>query len=258
MEQYSPKSSPRGPPGSQTAPRSQDTTTSTSGTLKTTICLGMGKTPSIVHNRPFYLMKELPPPSERTGATNLMAIHNLEHAYNKFNGKKVKDQLSSFLPNLPGVIDTQGSQDGSSLRSVIEKHRLVPKELVQFTTAQLAGFRLHPGPLPEQYRFMTQSPTKIRKHKQKRRRYRGPFGVSSAPGDSTPEAPQTTEALMAETTELPVALKTKHKKTKKHGDEERRKKKKEKKKKKQKNDTPPPPPVPGPSGIPSPQPAGLL
>ena len=35
--------------------------------------------------------------------------------------KKMKDSLSSFLPNLPGVIDTPGSQDNSSLRGLIEK-----------------------------------------------------------------------------------------------------------------------------------------
>lgn len=46
--------------------------------------------------------------SELTGATNLMAYYGLEHSYSKFSGKKVKEQLSSFLPNLPGVIDGPG------------------------------------------------------------------------------------------------------------------------------------------------------
>ena len=50
--------------------------------------------------------------SELTGATNLVAHHNLEHSYNKFCcGRKMKDQLSSFLPNLPGNIDAPGSVD---------------------------------------------------------------------------------------------------------------------------------------------------
>lgn len=43
-----------------------------------------------------------------TGATNLMAFYGLEHSYSKFSGKKVKEQLSSFLPSLPGVIDGPG------------------------------------------------------------------------------------------------------------------------------------------------------
>ena len=33
----------------------------------------------------------------------------------------MKDTLSSFLPQLPGVIDTPGNQDNSSLRGLIEK-----------------------------------------------------------------------------------------------------------------------------------------
>lgn len=45
---------------------------------------------------------------ELTGAKNLMAYYGLEHSYSKFSGKKVKEQLSSFLPNLPGVIDGPG------------------------------------------------------------------------------------------------------------------------------------------------------
>ena len=52
VEQYSPKTSPRGS-RSPVVPR-QDS----SGTLKTTISLG--KTPAIVHTGPFYLMKDLP------------------------------------------------------------------------------------------------------------------------------------------------------------------------------------------------------
>merc|ERR1719458_64280 len=109
------------------------------------------------------------PRSEITGATNLMASKGLEHSYVKLTTKKMKDSLSSFLPNLPGVIDTPGSQDNSSLRGLIEKPPVVGKELHQLSYVQLAGFRLHPGPLPEQYRFSMQVPTK---KKQKRRKTR--------------------------------------------------------------------------------------
>ena len=49
--------------------------------------------------------------SEVTGETNFMAYHSLEHSYNRYCGKKVKDSLSSFLPNLPGMIDVPGTQD---------------------------------------------------------------------------------------------------------------------------------------------------
>jgi mediator of RNA polymerase II transcription subunit 19 len=93
MENFSPKSSPR---------RLQDS----SGTLKTKISLG--KNPTIVHSGPFYLVKELPEKSDLTGATNLISHYGLEHTYSKFNSKKVKEQLSSFLPTLPCVIDGPG------------------------------------------------------------------------------------------------------------------------------------------------------
>lgn len=45
-----------------------------------------------------------------TGNTNLITHYNLEHAYNKFCGKKVKEKLSNFLPELPGemVVFKQG------------------------------------------------------------------------------------------------------------------------------------------------------
>lgn len=50
--------------------------------------------------------------SELTGSSNLMSYHGLEHSYNKFSGgKKVKEELSAFLPNLPGNIDTPGIED---------------------------------------------------------------------------------------------------------------------------------------------------
>lgn len=52
VDQYSPKSSPRG--ARSPVVSRQDST----GTLKTTISLG--KNPSIVHSGPFYLMKEPP------------------------------------------------------------------------------------------------------------------------------------------------------------------------------------------------------
>merc|ERR1719336_1914891 len=115
------------------------------------------------------------PRSDITGATNLMASKGLENSYVKLTTKKMKDSLSSFLPNLPGVVDTPGSQDNSSLRGLIEKPPVVGKELHQLSYVQMAGFRLHPGPLPEQYRMSMQVPTKkkLKKKKNKEHRQRG-------------------------------------------------------------------------------------
>merc|ERR1711881_801873 len=113
------------------------------------------------------------PRSEITGATNLMASKGLEHSYVKLTTKKMKDSLSSFLPQLPGVIDTPGSQDNSSLRGLIEKPPVCGKELHSLTPLQLAGFRLHPGPLPEQYRYSMQVQTKRKKSKKTKNRHKG-------------------------------------------------------------------------------------
>lgn len=216
VEQYSPKSSPRG--ARSPVVSRQDST----GTLKATIQLG--KNPSIVHSGPFYLMKEPPGESDLTGAVNLMSYYGLEHTYSKFSGKKVKEQLSSFLPNLPGIIDTPGHQDNSSLRSVIEKPPHVGKELRPLSSVQLSGFRLHPGPLPEQYRYMNQTPMKKHKSRHKKHKHKGGEGAGGGGGElSAGEGGG-------------EGHEKKHKKTKRHDDEkERKKRKKEKKRKKQKH-----------------------
>ncbi|KAF6204385.1 hypothetical protein GE061_002726 [Apolygus lucorum] len=214
VEPYSPKSSPRG--ARSPVVSRQDST----GTLKTTISLG--KHPSIVHSGPFYLMKEPPAESDLTGAANLMAVYNLEHTYSKFSGKKVKEPLSSFLPNLPGIIDAPGHSDNSSLRSVIEKPPIVGKELRPLSSVQLAGFRLHPGPLPEQYRCVNQAPSKKHKSRHKKHKHKAdgtPGGGELSAGESGVDTHE-----------------KKHKKQKRHDEEkERKKRKKEKKRKKQKH-----------------------
>ncbi|CAG9865267.1 unnamed protein product [Phyllotreta striolata] len=211
VEQYSPKSSPRG--ARSPVVSRQDS----SGTLKTTILLG--KNPSIVPSGPFYLMKEPPGESDLTGATNLMTYYGLEHSYSKFSGKKLKEQLSSFLPTLPGVIDAPGQQDNSSLRSVIEKPPVGGKELLPLSNIQLDGFRLHPGPLPEQYRYANATPIKKHKNKHKKHKHK----ESGLPSQETAISDTSSETH-----------EKKHKKQKRH-DEEKRKRKKEKKRKKQKH-----------------------
>ncbi|KAM5225893.1 mediator of RNA polymerase II transcription subunit 19 isoform 1-T1 [Hipposideros larvatus] len=159
---------------------------------------------------PFYLMRELPGSTELTGSTNLITHYNLEHDYNKFCGKKVKEKLSNFLPDLPGMIDLPGSHDNSSLRSLIEKPPILGGSFNPITGTMLAGFRLHTGPLPEQCRLMhIQPPKKKNKHKHKQSRTQDPV---------PPETPSDSDH--------------KKKKKKKEEDPERKRKKKEKKKKK--------------------------
>ncbi|ERE69961.1 mediator of RNA polymerase II transcription subunit 19-like protein [Cricetulus griseus] len=113
--------------------------------------------------------------TELTGSTNLITHYNLEQAYNKFCGKKVKEKLSNFLPDLPGMIDLPGSHDNSSLRSLIEKPPILSSSFNPITGTMLSGFRLHTGPLPEQCRLMhIQPPKKKNKHKHKQSRTQDP------------------------------------------------------------------------------------
>lgn len=113
-------------------------------------------------------MTDPPEPSEITGLTNLMSYHGLEHSYNKFSNKKLKEELSALLPNLPGNIDLPGNVDNSSLRSLIERPPITGQEFVPLSHELFAGFRLHPGPLPEQYRVVHQTPQKKKNRKSKK------------------------------------------------------------------------------------------
>lgn len=113
-------------------------------------------------------------------------------------------------------------QDNSSLRSVIEKPPIGGKELLPLSNVQLAGFRLHPGPLPEQYRYLNSTPA--RKHKNKYKKHRHKDNVLATEPSS--QADPTVEPH-----------EKKHKKQKRHEDDksERKKRKKEKKRKKQRH-----------------------
>ncbi|KAJ1074908.1 hypothetical protein K5549_000882 [Capra hircus] len=150
--------------------------------------------------------------TELTGSTNLITHYNLEHAYNKFCGKKVKEKLSNFLPDLPGMIDLPGSHDNSSLRSLIEKPPILGGSFNPITGTMLAGFRLHTGPVRALLgsRLMHMQPPK-KKSKQKHKQSRSQDPVP-------PETPSDSDH--------------KKKKKKKEEDPERKRKKKEKKKKK--------------------------
>lgn len=237
MEGYSPKSSPQrggnggagggiigGPPPSANAGGGGGI--DQSGPLKMKLQLHPNKQqPSPFH---FYLMRpDSIVASEVTGATNLMASKNLEQSYTKLVSKKMKDSLSSFLPQLPGVVDAPGSQDNSSLRGLIDKPPVGGKELVPLNQLQLSGFRLHPGPLPEQYRaLLNQVPVKEKK-RAKKRKHRGSETPAHEGGGGGGEGRSEEDRE-----------KRREKKHKRHDKEteERKKKKKEKKKKRNKED----------------------
>ncbi|KAH8270181.1 hypothetical protein KR018_005391 [Drosophila ironensis] len=220
MMMDSPKSSPHGGGRSPVVAR-QDS----SGTLKTTISLG--KTPTIIHTGPFYSMKEPPAKAELTGDKDLMTEYGLNHTLTKFKEKKFKESLASFLQNIPGINDLiTHPVENSTLRSVIEKPPIGGKELLPLTPVQLAGFRLHPGPLPEQYR--TTYVTPARKHKNKHKKHKHKDGVTTGQ-----------ESTLLDSAGLETYEK-KHKKQKRHEDDKERKKRKKEKKRKKKNQSPEP------------------
>ncbi|UYV61256.1 hypothetical protein LAZ67_1004126, partial [Cordylochernes scorpioides] len=165
VDQYSPKSSPRGA-RSPVVPR-QDS----SGTLKTTISLG--KTPAIVHIGPFYLMKEAPMndtvdvcvSGERTnrshqpdgppqpGALVLQVLWPQDEGPAVcLPAQPARQHRHPQQPGQQSVFTTEGMLShiadhvSSSLRSLIEKPPIGGKDIVPLTSTQLAGFRLHPGP----------------------------------------------------------------------------------------------------------------
>ncbi|XP_055862256.1 mediator of RNA polymerase II transcription subunit 19-like isoform X2 [Biomphalaria glabrata] len=217
--QSSPRSSPRDRGSRSPAYPRQDS----SGTLKTTISLAPGKTPAVIHTGSFYLVKDIPDEAEITGSTNLLNYYNLEHSYNRFLNKKVKEELSAFLPHLPGNIDSPGIQDNSSLRSLIEKTPITGKELTQLSGSALSGFRLHPGPLPEQYQLMNQMTQKKKRHKKK---------IKDSEKGSTLQLSQNSATGEPET--------KKTKRPKKEDDQKDSKKKRKKDKKKKKKHSPEP------------------
>lgn len=231
MDTYSPKNSPH--PQSRSPSVAGGSGNPDAG-LKVTI--------SLKQKTPFYLARaEQITFNETTGATNLMAARGLEHSYVKLTTKKMKDSLSSFLPNMPGVIDTPGSQDNSSLRGIIEKPPVCGKELHPLNQLQLSGFRLHPGPLPEQYRGLTQVQARRRhKHKKHKHSKSAPGSAGAPVGSDTPRregeegAPSSSGRAKEGDEERERRREKKHKKHEK--DEDKAKKKKKEKKKKKKDD----------------------
>ncbi|XP_020893944.1 mediator of RNA polymerase II transcription subunit 19 isoform X2 [Exaiptasia diaphana] len=170
----------------------------------------------------FYLLRNEVPatPSEATGSTNLLVEHGLQQVYHKFCSKKVKDSLSAFLPLVSGYVDEKGSTQ-NSLQSVVDKPPVGGKELIPLPSHALSGFRLNPGPIPEQFRFMSQQPLK-KKHRHKKHKSHDSDSGKNINDTTGPKTEQYHDTK-------------KHKKQKKHDDGERKKKKKEKKKKKDKS-----------------------
>ncbi|KRX68256.1 Aromatic-L-amino-acid decarboxylase [Trichinella sp. T9] len=147
-------------------------TRDSSGILRTKIALG--RKPSVI--MPFYMMKnELPSPSPITGSMNLLSYYGLDHAFNKFcNNKKLKEELSAFLPNLPANIFQIVNMyflKFSSLRQLFEKPPICGKEILPLSNSDLAGFRLLPGSIPEEYQLWNVGAEIVNDKKKRKRKH---------------------------------------------------------------------------------------
>ncbi|CDW59644.1 Med19 domain containing protein [Trichuris trichiura] len=167
-----------------------------SGILRTKISLG--RKPSII--MPFYLMKNELPSNPITGSMNLLSYYGLDHAWNKFcNNKKLKEELSAFMPNLPGNIDAAGS-----LRQLIEKPPICGKEILPLGSAETVGFRLLPGSvsdflsciqrlfvafqIPEEYRTWSVGPSNAADKKKRKRKHENILGDEGPEEDAEKRA----------------------------------------------------------------------
>ncbi|KAF6771309.1 hypothetical protein AHF37_09769 [Paragonimus kellicotti] len=138
------------PTGATTQPNS----TGSSMWINKLKIVGSGQNWAVAPCEPFYLMGTEPPAPDAalTGAKNLIEHYGLGNAYQKFCSKPLREELSAFLPHLSGNVDVPASVDGSGLMSLIERPPIRGKELRLFAPSQLDhAFRLHPGPLPQEY-----------------------------------------------------------------------------------------------------------
>ncbi|CAI7993071.1 Mediator of RNA polymerase II transcription subunit 19 [Geodia barretti] len=100
------------------------------------------------------------------------SLDQLQKAYTELNSRKIKDPLSSFLPDIPGEFDS-AEPPGTTLLDLVENKPIGGKEFHGLSGQALLGFRLLPGPLPEQFRIDPPSMTghtksrKKKKHKHK-------------------------------------------------------------------------------------------
>lgn len=159
VEQYSPKSSPRG--ARSPVVSRQDST----GTLKTTISLG--KNPSIVHSGPFYLMKE--PPGKPSLSFSFFvlsrsACKRFHPTCMNFQGKVNSRGLQIWWHIITSSIPTANSVvrnwRNNSRRFcpifLVSLTRLVTKTIGKMTKAQIILYQIEPSLLPTLVRFVLQ------------------------------------------------------------------------------------------------------
>lgn len=112
-----------------------------------------------------------PPLEEDSESTKEKAsLEVVEHSYKELNTRKIKDSLSSFLPDIPGEFDSDEPIPDTTLRGLIDRPPIGGKEFLPLSGQALLGFRLLPGaPLPEPYKMDPPSLEHPKHHHKKRK-----------------------------------------------------------------------------------------
>ena len=64
---------------------------------------------SLLRSLLLFLLNLEPPSEEGEGGKEKASLELLQHDYNDLNTRKIKDSLSSFLPDIPGVCNLQST-----------------------------------------------------------------------------------------------------------------------------------------------------
>jgi len=84
------------------------------------------------------------------GDMDLLAHFRFHKLYNKYCTKKQKESLSSFLPDIPGNIDREATEQSSLMRVVHVPP--IPKDIIPFSDGELRKFALQKQVLTEEDR----------------------------------------------------------------------------------------------------------
>uniref|UniRef100_A0A8R1HSG6 Mediator of RNA polymerase II transcription subunit 19 n=1 Tax=Caenorhabditis japonica TaxID=281687 RepID=A0A8R1HSG6_CAEJA len=122
--------------------------TTPGGSLRTKISLKSG---TVVP--PFHTFKlQLPPCSEVQGNHDLLTSYGLGPVDGGgiIGQRRVKEDMSAFLPHVIGRIEIQPEGDQSTLRKLIDKPP-IHKEITHLSSSAMMGFKLSAGPVEERF-----------------------------------------------------------------------------------------------------------
>ncbi|XP_026846307.1 mediator of RNA polymerase II transcription subunit 19 [Drosophila persimilis] len=125
-----------------TAPCSRDITSPTMTSI-----FGPNR-PNNEQSQPFYLVREPPTRAKLTGDRDLLTEFGLEQALHELRKENIQESLSSFLPNIPEVLQLSTHPVRNGTLGSVVKNPPTHKKAIRPLNKQLDGFRLHTGKLP--------------------------------------------------------------------------------------------------------------